>query len=267
MRVYVDGVGMLGPGLAGWEPSRVILAGDVGYHETPPPDPPASMLPPNERRRSSDCVRWALHVAQEAIEQAETDPKTLATVFACSGGEMGILNQLCTTLAMPERVVSPTLFHQSVHNAAAGYWSIATQCQQSSTALACYDWSFGSGLLEAAAYVCTEEQTVLLVAYDLPPPIPLYAAQPLHGGYAVALVLTPHRSRRSMVQLDLALQVRVSDTDTCMLDPALEALRCGNPAARALPLCSAIAKTYPTQVHLDYLEDQSIVIGVEPCRS
>jgi len=267
MRLYVNGVGILGPGLGSWSECRSVLAGHGAYCETAPPDPQASMLPPNERRRSSDCVRWALHVAQEAIEQAETDPKTLATVFACSGGEMGILNQLCTTLAMPERVVSPTLFHQSVHNAAAGYWSIATQCQQSSTALACYDWSFGSGLLEAAAYVCTEEKTVLLVAYDLPPPIPLYAAQPLHVGYAVALVLTPHRSRRSMVQLDLALQVRASDTDTCMLDPALEALRCGNPAARALPLCSAIAKTHPTQVHLDYLEDQSIVIGVEPCRS
>ncbi len=267
MRLYVDGMGMLGPGLSGWAPSRVILAGDAGYHETPPPDPPAGMLPPNERRRSSDCVRWALQVAQEAIEQAGTDPKTLATVFACSDGEMGISNQLCTTLAMPERAVSPTLFHQSVHNAAAGYWSIAAQCHQSSTALSCYDWSFGSGLLEAAAYVCTEEQPVLLVAYDLPAPIPLHAARPLRGSFAVAFVLTPHHSRHSMVHLDLALHVRTSDTDTRMPDPALEALRCGNPAARALPLCAAIAAARSAQVHLDYLEDQSIVIRVEPCRS
>lgn len=267
MLVYVNGVGMLGPGLAGWGPSRAILAGDIAYHETAPPDPSVSILPPNERRRSSDCVRWAVHVAQEAIERAEADPKALATVFACSGGEMGILNQLCAALATPERVVSPTLFHQSVHNAAAGYWSIATRCQESSTALSCYDWSFGSGLLEAAAYVCTEEKPVLLVAYDLSPPVPLYAARPLQGGYAVAFVLTPHRLRHSVAQLDLSLQVKTSDTDSRMHDHALEVLRCGNPAARSLPLCSAIAKAHPTQVHLDYLEDQSIVIGVVPCLS
>jgi hypothetical protein len=267
MRVYVDGIGILGPGLVGWEPSRVILAGDVGYHETPSPDPPASILPPNERRRSSACVRWAVQVAQEAIEQAEADPKTLATVFACSDGEMDILNQLCTTLAMSERVVSPTLFHQSVHNAAAGYWSIATRCQQSSTALSCYDWSFGSGLLEAAAYVCTEEKTVLLVAYDLPPPIPLYAARPLHGGFAAALVLARTAAPCSLAQLDLTLSNDRSGEATGMADPRLEALRSGNPAARSLPLLAAIARRRAAGVRLEYLEDQHLLVQVMPCRS
>ncbi len=267
MRVYVDGMGMLGPGLVGWEPSRVILAGDVGYHETPPPDPPASILPPNERRRSSDCVRWALHVAQEAIEQAETDPKTLATVFACSCGEMGILNQLCTALATPQRAISPTLFHHSVHNAASGYWGIATGSQQSSTVLSCYDSSFCAALLEAVAYAHLEERLVLLVAYDLPPPPPLYAARPLQGGFAVALVLARAPAPHSLAQLDLTLSNDRSGEATGMADARLEALRSGNPAARSLPLLAAIARRRAALVRLEYLEDQHLLVQVTPCRS
>jgi hypothetical protein len=265
MRLYVNGIGLLGPGLGGWSECRSVLAGHGAYCETAPPEPSASLLPPNERRRSSDVVRWAVHVAQEAIEQAETDPKTLATVFACSGGEMGILNQLCTTLAMSERVVSPTLFHQSVHNAAAGYWSIATRCQQSSTALSCYDWSFGSGLLEAAAYVCSEEKTVLLVAYDLPPPSPLYAALPFVAGFAAAFVLAPTPALHTFAQLDLTLSNDLSERATRMEDARLEVLRTGNPAARSLPLMTAIARSCTAPVFLEYLEDQHLVINVAPC--
>ena len=106
------------------------------------PDPDAGLLPANERRRSTVGVRWALHVAQEAMAQSRLDPRDVATVFASSGGEMGVLDQLCRALATTERIISPTLFHQSVHNTAAGYWGIATSCQQSSTALSCYDDSW-----------------------------------------------------------------------------------------------------------------------------
>ena len=57
-------------------------------------------------------VRWALHVrAQEAMEQAQVDAREVATVFASSGGETGVLDRLCTALAAPTRMISPTLFH------------------------------------------------------------------------------------------------------------------------------------------------------------
>ena len=125
------------------------------------PDPEAALLPPNERRRSSDCVRWAVQVAQEAIAQSGLDPREVPTVFASSGGEMGVLDKLCRAPGDAERVISPTLFHQSVHNTAAGYWGIATTCQQSSTALSCYDDSFAAGLLEAVTFVCVEQRPVL----------------------------------------------------------------------------------------------------------
>ena len=138
MKVGIQGIGLLAAGLEGWRAGRAVLAGTEPFAPVAVPDPEAALLPPNERRRSSDCVRWAVHVAQEAIAQSGLDPREVPTVFASSGGEMGVLDTLCRTLATPERVISPTLFHQSVHNTAAGYWGIATTCQQSSTALSCY---------------------------------------------------------------------------------------------------------------------------------
>jgi len=265
MTLYVNGIGTLGPGLAGWAGSRAVLAGESPSSEAIPTGPSASVLPPNERRRSSESVRWALHVAQEAMQQAEADAREVASVFASSDGETGVLDRLCTALAAPQRTISPTLFHHSVHNAASGYWGIATGSQQSSTVLACYDASFCAALLEAAAYAQIEERSVLLVAYDLPPPPPLYAARPLRGGFATALLLTRTPTPRNLAQFDLALSNDRSEEATNMDDARLEALRSGNQAARSLPLLAAIAKQRVTPVYLEYLEDQHLVIRVRPC--
>lgn len=267
MTLYVSGISTLGPGLPGWAGSRAVLAAESPSDEAAPPEPSASMLPPNERRRSSETVRWAVHVAQEAMQQAEIDPRQVASVFASSDGETGVLDRLCTELAAAQRTLSPTLFHHSVHNAASGYWGIATSSQQSSTVLACYDWSFCAAMLEAAAYAQIEKRSVLLVAYDLASPPPLYAARPLHGGFATALLLTRTPAPHNLAQLDIALSNDLSEDATGMDDPRLEALRNGNPAARSLPLLAAIAGQRGTVVRLEYLEDQHLVIGVMPCSS
>lgn len=263
MRVYVNGIGALGPGLCGWSATRAILAGNNRYHEQEPTNPAAAGLPPNEQRRSSETVRWAVHVALESIMQAKAEPQDLATVFASSCGEADILDQICTALAKPQRHLSPTLFHQSVHNAPAGYWSIATSCRRSSTALSCYDSSFACGLLEAAAYLCMDEEPVILVAYDLPPPPPLFMASGVSLKFAVALTLTSRPSPHSFTELAIELINRSLQPATIMDDRQLEALRLATPAARSLPLLSAIAKNRSTSVCIDYL-DQQLLIDVAP---
>lgn len=267
IRVYVTGIGVLGPGLESWPGGSAVLRGERPYSAALPPEPAAGILPPNERRRTSELARWALHVGEEAIRQAQADPRETATVFACSGGETGILDRLCRALASPERLISPTLFHHSVHNAAAGYWGIATGSRQSSASLACYDSSFGAGLLEAAAQVATEQIPVLLVAYDLPPPPPLYAARPLSTGFAVALVLAGSPSLTSSARLELSLDHHPGEEASRLDHSELELLRIGNPAARALPLLAAIAGARRTLVRLDYLEDQHLLVQVAPCPS
>jgi hypothetical protein len=263
MRTYVNGIGALGPGLCDWPASRLVLAGKHCYRYKDPAAPAASILPPNEHRRSSEAVRWAIQVAHEAIAQAGTDPQSLATVFASSCGEAGVLDQICTALAMPQRSVSPTLFHQSVHNAAAGYWGIATACQRSSTAVACYDSSFASGLLEAAAYLSMDEEPVLLVAYDIPPPPPLLEARPVRAKFAVGFTLTHHPAPNSFAEFCIELTGKCLQPETTMKDKGLEALRLGTPAARSLPLLAAIAKNRSTRVRMDCL-DQQLRIDVKP---
>jgi len=264
MRLYLNGVGALGPGLGSWPECSDALTGRCAYSETEPPEPSANVLPPNERRRSSNLVRWAVHVAHQSLRHAQADAHDVATVFASSDGETGILDRLCTALATSERVISPTLFHHSVHNAAAGYWGIATGSHQSSTSSSCYDSSFPAGLLEAAAYVDTERTPVLLVAYDLLMPPPLFPARPLAAGFAVAFVLVPTPSRQSFAQLDLNLSNDPSGEATTMEDARLEALRAGNPAARSLPLLAALARSRCTSVSFEYLEDQHLLIHVTP---
>lgn len=265
MEIAIRGVGLLAPGLIGWEAGRAVLAGLSPFQPDAVPDPVAMMLPPNERRRSSDSVRWAVQVAQEAMAQSGLDPRDVPTVFASSGGEMGVFDKLCRTLATPERTVSPTLFHQSVHNAAAGYWGIATAGQQSSTALSCYDDSFAAGLLEAMTVVCVERCPVLLVAYDLAVPAPLSQARPITTGFAVALVLAPPADQSSAV-----MRVRLEEGDVvsaCSLGaPVLEGVRQDNPAARSLPLLSAIAAGGRQTVRLGLLESQQLIMELGPCR-
>jgi hypothetical protein len=266
MKAGIQGIGLLAAGLEGWRAGRAVLAGTEPFEPVVVPDPEAALLPPNERRRSSDCVRWAVHVAQEAIVQAGLDPREVPTVFASSGGEMGVLDTLCRTLALPDRLISPTLFHQSVHNTAAGYWGIATTCQQSSTALSCYDDSFAAGLLEAITFVCVEQRPVLLVSYDLAVPAPLNEARPITTGFAVALLLAPP-SDSSLATMQLRLEEADHEDIRGLQDAALERVRLDNPAGRSLPLLRAIATGGSQRVILSLLDSQQLVLDLDPCRN
>jgi Beta-ketoacyl synthase, N-terminal domain len=262
MRVGILGIGVLSPGLEGWANGREVLLGARDFCSDSLPDPEVALLPSNERRRSTASVRWAVHVAQEAMTQSRLDPQGVATVFASSGGEMGVLDQLCRALTTTERIISPTLFHQSVHNTAAGYWGIATSCQQSSTALSCYDDSCAAGLLEAVTYAAMEDCPVLFVSYDLPAPDPLIQARPVQSAFATALVLTP--SWTGSTSASVTLTSAEGGEVTKMPDSALERLRADNPSARLLPVLRALAGTTPDTIRMDLLGDQRLVVEIGP---
>jgi Beta-ketoacyl synthase, N-terminal domain len=264
MRVDILGIGLLSPGLEGWANSREVLLGARSIGSDSLPDPEAALLPSNERRRSTASVRWAVHVAQEAMTQSRLDPRGVATVFASSGGEMGVLDQLCRALTTTERIISPTLFHQSVHNTAAGYWGIATSCQQSSTALSCYDDSCAAGLLEAVTYATTEGCPVLFVSYDLPAPDPLIRARQIQSAFATALVVAPPSAASTSATAAVTLASADCGEVTKMPDRALERLRTDNPSARLLPVLRALAGTIPDTIRMDLLGDQRLVVEVGP---
>ena len=150
MTLFIDGIGIFAPGMPDWPSARPILRDGAPVCDIPCLPPPASpLLPAAERRRAGASVNLALEIATQACRHANIDPAHLTTVFASSSGDPHVLSDICTTLAGPERELSPTRFHNSVHNAAAGYWHIAVQSHHPSTSIAWHRHTAGSGLLEA----------------------------------------------------------------------------------------------------------------------
>jgi Beta-ketoacyl synthase, N-terminal domain len=263
-RVFVEGVGLLGPGLQGWEASRRVLAGEEPFSPASTLIGASDLLPPAERRRTPVPVKLALAVGQEAFLNAGRDAAATATVFTSSSGEGETLHYMCEALASAEREVSPTRFHNSVHNAAAGYWGIATRSREASTSLCAYDASFPAGLIEAAAQVVSCGKPVALIAYDQPYPEPLHSARPLAATFGAALVLAPDASRGASAAFDLAV-LSGDEKSTGMSDSRLEELRLGIPAARSLPLLEALAQKTQREVVLDFLTELHLRITVSRC--
>jgi hypothetical protein len=259
---YVAGIGVLGPGLQNWPQAAAVLSGRQPYAAEPTVLPIPSMLPPAERRRTGRVVKLALGVALEAAAHADADPKQMPSVFSSSGGDGHICHEICQALALPTREVSPTRFSNSVHNVAAGYWSIATGSMTESNVLCAFDASFVAGLLDAMTQIAVDRQTVLFVAYDTEYPPPLHAKRPIPDALGIALVLTPERTATSIPRIDVALTDEGADR---MSDPGLEALRSAIPAARALPLMRLLACRAAGRVVLDYLDVSRAAVQVEPC--
>ncbi|MEN3110542.1 beta-ketoacyl synthase chain length factor [Uliginosibacterium paludis] len=259
MRVHLDGIGLLGPGLPGWETSRAVLAGREAFHLTPLVLPPAEALPPAERRRVGLPVKLSMAIGFEAVRHAGADARALASVFSSTGGDCDNCHAILEVLASDDRSVSPTRFHNSVHNAPAGYWSIATQSMAPSTSLCAYDATFSAGLLNAASQVVTTGKPCLLLAYDTAYPEPLYSLRPIPHAVGIALLLSPHAGEKTLASLSLSLCADAADT---MTEPALEQLRQQVPTARALPLLARIASGEPGRVVIDYLERLALSIEV-----
>jgi hypothetical protein len=261
LQAYIEGIGLLGPGLADWPSACAVLTSAAPYSPAATVLPAPQALPPAERRRTGAVVKLALAIGFEAVQRAAVDPRTLATVFSSSGGDGANCHELCVVLAGSDRQLSPTRFHNSVHNVAAGYWSIAAAATAAANVLCAHDASFGAGLLEALTQTVVEHTRVLLFAYDTQYPEPLHAKRPIPDAFGVALVLAPE-PRAALARIRATLTESRADV---MLEPALEALRVSIPAARSLPLLQYLARRQGGRVVVDYFEHVRIGVQVEPC--
>ncbi len=240
LQARVLGIGVLGPGLADWATGAELLRDPTAWPATPTAVPPPQRLPATERRRAGPVVKVSLVAADQAVAAAGLEAASLTTVFTSSTGEPSNCHALCEALAAPERLVSPTRFTNSVHNAPGGYWHIAVQGMAPSTSLAAHDASFGAGLLEAMTQIAATGAPVLLVAADVPYPAPLDAKRPTPDSFGVALVLGPMSAGSAGPALTLTLQPEAEPTP-CGHE-GLDRVRQGVPAARALPLLQALAR-------------------------
>ena len=262
LTAYIEGIGLLGPGFNDWPGSQGVLAGQQPYQSSPTRLPPPASLPAAERRRSSSIVKLTLATGLEAVTAAGLDAARLPSVFSASGGDGQNCHEICQMLASSDRAISPTRFHNSVHNAAAGYWSIATGAMTASSVLCAFDASFGAGLLEALTQIIVDDTRSLLLACDTPYPEPLHSARPIPDAFGVALVLAPQKTAQAMAQISVSLTDAAADH---LHDAALEALRLGIPAARSLPLLRSIAQRQTTRVVLDYLDTARLAVDIVPC--
>jgi hypothetical protein len=266
LTVYVEGIGLLGPGLASWSHGRQCLDGSVAYKSARCVLPLPMALPSAERRRAGAVVKVSLAVCEQAVTASGLDPKQLASVFSSSSGDAVNCHEICNMLASGDRLISPTRFHNSVHNASSGYWSISSGSMASSSVLCAHDAGFAAGLLEAMTQCVVDASPVLLVVYDTEYPEPLFSKRPLPDTMGVALVIAPRRSERSVasITLDGGTYMTTACADT-MADPGLETLRQSIPAARGLPLLECITKGEARGLVLDYLEPTQIRVEVSPC--
>ncbi|HEX3914467.1 MAG TPA: beta-ketoacyl synthase chain length factor [Steroidobacteraceae bacterium] len=262
LSAYLSGIGILGPGLGDWRQASSVLTGERPYVGAATILAVPAMLPPAERRRTGRVVKLVLAVAAEAIAHAAADPAEMASVFSSSGSDGHICHEICQALALPAREVSPTRFSNSVHNVAAGYWSIATASTSASNVLCAFDASFVAGLLDAMTQIVVDRQSVLLVAYDTEYPPPLHAKRPIPDAFGVAMVLNPAKTPAAIARIELAL---TDEQHERLEDPQLEALRAAIPAARSLPLLRLLARAEHARAVLEYLDVSRAAVRVEPC--
>lgn len=236
----VEGIGFWYRGIPNWE-AACAFSRD-GHCVQTSQRPNAEIIAPNQRRRIPDNVAVALNVASAACASAKIDPASLPSIFTSSHGDQSIFDYICAALAQNPLLLSPTKFLHSVHNAAAGYWSIGAHARTATTALCAGPASFAQGILDAYAQLVDGARAVLLVGFDGQGTGPIGRVSPSRGLLGAALVLSeqPLDAARRL-QIQLKRQVWTQSQATGPL-----ALHCeGNASAAMLSLFDVIAGSQP----------------------
>ncbi len=237
--------------MPGWDIAAPVLRGEADPPEQHAARPAPALLAPTERRRAPDTVAIALEVATRACERAGIDPKALPSVFASTHGDLAISDYMSDTLARTPNLVSPIRFHNSVHNAAAGYWSIGTGSMQPYTALAAWADTFGEGLLEALVQADSSGRPVLLVAYDIEARGPLASMQPSRGIVGVGLVVAPSAGAATVASIQWDVVRGIDRTLPLARNAELMA---GNAMSACLPFVETVAMAV----------ERTVCVGLSP---
>ena len=209
--------------------------------------PRAELLPPMLRRRTSLLTRMAAEVAAQAIAGAGLDRAGVTVIYGSVYGEIRTTLDLLEALLDPAAPLSPTRFHNSVHNTAAGYVSIAAQNRGGNAAITAGRATLAMGLLECAGLVAAGAGPAVLVLAEEPLPEPLAAGR-AYGPLATAFALGPRASAPvaaasvPAVSGGMSLRTcRLYQGDRAAATPGtpLPAGLAGNPCAPALQLVEA----------------------------
>ena len=244
--VFVEGIGVARPrawtagpqaqsgaGRAGALRSRRQLCLPTGHAAA------AGRAAARRQRRSG----WRSPSAPRRWRTRGADPPMMAMVFASSGGDGETVHEILysardRTDARCRRRGSTT--RCTTRRPAIGRWPPARA--RPAPACAPSTPAFAAGLLEAAAQAMRGGSPGH--PDRLRRAVSRSRCMPRGRSFrrsALALVLVPGRTERTLA----ALQLAITDTpaaETPMTEPELERLRLGNPAARALPVLAASAR-------------------------
>ena len=237
----VDGVAFWAQRLPGWDVASAVFAGasaaPAGIARRPRrtccrrPNAGALRIPSRLRSRSR------LGLARPRRFRPRNPRASLQRRTATSRSPTTCA-RTCSTSPLH---TSPTRFHNSVHNAAAGYWCIAAGNHAPYTTISVAGYTFGAGLLEALTQLESQQRPVLFVAYDAEANGPLATLVSSRGLVGAGLLLSPCRGVSTVAELhwSLAGQSPVPITEP---SPQNAPWVAGNAMASCLPLFEALAR-------------------------
>ncbi|WP_019616218.1 beta-ketoacyl synthase chain length factor [Psychromonas ossibalaenae] len=172
------------------------IAGQKKWHEQVNKQPlclgvlnetPVNLIPAMMRRRMSSLSKLAVQTAIQLSQHRHTD----YIVFASRHGELTRTVKLIEDILSGDDA-SPIMFSQSVHNTAAGLFTISAKQPVPVCSLAAGENTLHSALLEAACYLQEHpDHNVLVVNFDEPLPDPYLAFEKAeHQGFALGVLLS-----------------------------------------------------------------------------
>jgi len=152
-------------------------------------DVPANLIKPIMRRRMSSLSKLALQAALQLSSEKTVD----YIVFSSRHGELTRTVKLIEDIMKGEEA-SPMSFSQSVHNTAAGLFTICSQRATPVTSIAAVESTLHHAFIEAAVYLQENPSKQVLVV-DFDEPLPTQYAHYEHSdrnyhGYAFAALLS-----------------------------------------------------------------------------
>lgn len=164
--LYVRSVGLWSPGYAN---APAWCTGDV---DAAVEAPAANFLRGPLRRRATAQTRAAVEVLGQVVAEAGWDSSKIATIWGTAHGEHATSIAMFEWMARGEGRLSPTQFHNSVHNTAGGYASISQKNTTTSTTLTGAGELVVSGFVEALGLLRAGCEHVALVFFDEPLKVP-----------------------------------------------------------------------------------------------
>ncbi len=240
LQAKIVSIGAWGSDFRNWQDLQNRFKG-IAFEDDGAKGPKPEVIPANERRRAPLPVRLAVESSWQAAQNSPFSPEELSCVFVSALGDTQLTDYMCKVLAGENKQLSPTKFHNSVHNAAAGYWTISTGCMKAANSVAGYEESVSLTLLEALTQIENEKTPVLLTFYDAPVSQVLKGLLKNEEPFAVSLILAPHDINADGVKISAEiLQESTQWPELENLSTEMNALYKSTPTARVLSLLQAL---------------------------